>query len=108
MVNNMNAVELMKQECESYLQTIKNNCNEKVCDSDFENRNFIAQCFDDIQNEVMSKLHGQDYYNHVNLANNAIGDDYEATCDIRSYFTDTAYLYVLEKKEIVDPDNWDK
>jgi hypothetical protein len=104
----MNAIELMTKKSESYLQSIKNSCNEKLWNSTFEDRDFIAQCFDDIQNEVMSKIHGKDYYNPTDWANDDTGRDYEATCDIRTDFTDAAYLYVLEKKEIADPESWDK
>lgn len=99
----MNALELMKTKSAAYLQSIKDSCNDKVWNDKFNERNFIAQCFDDIQNEVMREFHGDDYY-----GKDSASEDYDSTTDIRADFTNEAVEYIQEKTEEVKPGYWDK
>ena len=94
------ATELMKEKSESYLASIKNRCNETSWNDSFDNPNFVEQCFDDIQSEVMSEVHGADYYDH-NGKGDEIGADYDLTTEIRVDFTRDANEYIKEKKEEV-------
>ena len=102
------ATDLMTERSAEYLNnTIKGRCNEKVWDDKFENYYFIAQCFDDIQHEVMSEIYGQDYYNPSEWASDDVENDYEKTCDIRSDFTNQSFEYIKDIKETAKPDEWD-
>lgn len=95
----MNAKELMKKQCQEYFDSaIKTPLVPHGEGSVFEDDNFVAQCFDDIQNDVMREIHDGDYYDHVG-SGDEVDQDYNDTCEVRMDFTRDAIEFVAEAIE---------
>jgi len=89
-----NAKELMVERCQEYFDSaIKAPLVPHGAGSGFENSDFIAQCFDDIQNEVMLEIHGVGYSDHIGSGDD-IDQDYNDTSEVREDFTRETIYFV--------------
>jgi len=91
------AIELIKKQCQEYFDSaIKTPLvPHSEASSDFRGDNFVAQCFDDIQNDVMRDVYDADYCDHIG-SGDEIDTDYNATCEIRMDFTREAIEFINE------------
>ena len=92
----MNAKELMEKQCNDYFNSaIKTPLVAHGEGSGFEDDNFVAQCFDDIQNDVMKDIHGSDYSDHIGTGDK-VDQDYIVTCEIRTDFTRESIQFIQD------------
>ena len=59
--------------------------------------NFISECYDEIQNNVMKSYFGDFYYDHVGDGSE-LGKTYEDLSDLRCEFTETHFELVVNEE----------